>query len=95
MCPTWISEINPGYSGSERIASQRYSVGGVILHGSFELDRKQLMIKRCDRGKRVICKICGLQRCTDAPPAFKNQDKDCRSTWWQVGKNKRLGLGVW
>ena len=31
MWPAWISEINPGYSGRERIASQRYSVGGVIL----------------------------------------------------------------
>ena len=31
VCPAWISEIDPGYSGSERIASQRYSVGGVIL----------------------------------------------------------------
>ena len=39
--PAWISEIDPGYSGSERIASQRYSVGGVTLHGSFEMDREQ------------------------------------------------------
>ena len=52
VCPAWISEIDPGYSGSERIASQRYSVGGMILHGSFELDRKQLMIKRCGRRER-------------------------------------------
>ena len=66
----------------------RYSVGGVILHGSFELDRKQLMIKRCGRRKSVMCKICGLQRCTDAPPTIKNREKDCRRKWLHVGKSK-------
>ena len=75
-----------GYSGSEEIASQKYPGGRVILQRGFEVDRKQLMIKRCDRRKRVICKIRGLQPCTDAPPTIKNRDKDRASTWWQAGK---------
>ena len=41
--------MDSGYSGSEEIASQKYPGGAMILQRGFEMDRKQLMIKRCGR----------------------------------------------